>query len=92
MKSLVTFDSVKYKNNVVVLGQKNPVGGDSGFSAKVVVTGSGGDSVFTPSVKRPNLDSSFGVHRYPQGSWVGVRFLIDLSYLLKDGIGFWNFF
>jgi len=59
---------------------------------KVMIGGLGRDATLASPCEGADLDGGFGVERNPEHVFIGIRFLVALLHLRKDGIRLGTFF
>lgn len=50
------------------------------------------DPTFTATRKRPDFDGGFGINGHSEDICGCIRFTIDLTQVVEDGVGLRNFF
>ncbi len=73
-------------------GQENAYRRHGRCCSKVMVGSRGSDATLASPREGADLDGGLGIYRNPEHVFIGIRLLVALLHLGKDGIGFGEFF
>jgi hypothetical protein len=73
-------------------GQENAYRRHRRHVPKVMVGSPGSDATLTSPCERADLDGGLGIYRNPEHVLIGIRLLVALLHLGKDGVGLGKFF
>lgn len=66
--------------------------GQGGLGLEIVIRSLRLGSTFAATRKRSHFDRGFGIYGDPKDIGFGIRLTIDLTQVVEDGVGLWNFF
>ncbi len=73
-------------------GQENAYRRHGRCCSKVMVGGRGSDATLASPREGADLDGGLGIYRNPEHVLIGIRLLVALLHLGKDGVGLGEFF